>query len=90
MPRKPGSELLRGADSIVEDRGVDLQTPDRVRIGRTAVPVVFDPQHRPALFGGDPPAQFLMPARDILVQVMQPQGQVDLPAAARPLTVTGT
>src|SRR6185437_11563809 len=28
----------------------------------------------------DPPAQFLVPAGDVAVQVVQPQGQVDLPA----------
>jgi hypothetical protein len=84
---KPASELLRGTDSAINHGGADLQATDLLRIFRPTVPVVFDAQHRAALFGGDALAQYFVPACDILVQVVQPQGQVDLPRAARVLQV---
>ena len=62
---KPGSELVRGTDSVVDHGGVDLQATDLMRVGGPKVPVVFDAQHRAALFGGDALAQFFVPARDV-------------------------
>src|SRR5215469_11714348 len=82
VPGKPGSELVRGADTIIDHGGVDLQATDVIWVSRPAVPVVFDAQHRDALLSGDAVTQLLVPVRDIAVQVVQPQRQVDLPATA--------
>jgi hypothetical protein len=56
-----------------------------LRLFRPTVPVVFDAHQRAALLGGDALARYFVPACDILVQLVQPQGQVDLPRAARVL-----
>lgn len=50
---KPGSELARGAHSVIDHGGIDVQATDLIRISRPPVPHLFDAQHRAALFGGD-------------------------------------
>jgi hypothetical protein len=68
-----GSELAGGPHAVVENRGIDLQAADLVRVARPTVPVVLDAQHRDPLLGGDPLAQFFVPARHVCVQVVQLQ-----------------
>lgn len=79
---QPGIELLRGANPVVEDGGVDLHTADLVRIAGKPVPYVLDPEDRAALLDRDALAQALMPGRQVRVRIVQPQGQVDAPRPA--------
>src|SRR5262245_8224401 len=74
-----------GAHAVIDPGGIDVPATDLIGICRPPVPHVFDAQHRATLFGGDALAQLLMPARDIDMRIMQPQGQIDPPAVARPL-----
>jgi hypothetical protein len=62
---KPGGELARGAHSVIDHGGVDVQATDLIRISRPPVPHLFDSQHRAALFGGYALAQLFVPARDV-------------------------
>jgi hypothetical protein len=71
---EPGSELARGAAPVVDDSDVDAQATDLVGIGWPPVPGVFDAQDRAALLGGDAFVQFFVPACDVEVGIVQPQG----------------
>src|SRR6185437_3579720 len=81
-PGQPGRELARRPHAVLENGGVDVQAANAVRVTGPPVPDVLDPQHRAALLGGDAAAQLLVPAGDVEVRVVQPQCQVDPPAAA--------
>ena len=63
---EPAPELLRRANAVIDNGGVDLEATDLIRVARQPKPHVVDPQHRRALLIGDRVTQRLMPRRDVL------------------------
>src|SRR4051795_459685 len=77
--RQPVRERLRTADPIFDDSHVDLCPGDLIGIAGPSMPNVLDPQDCSSLLHGDPFPEPLVPVGDVLVEVMQPQSQVDTP-----------
>jgi hypothetical protein len=82
---EPAAELLRCTDVILENGGVDLEATNPIGVARQAKPHVLDPQHSRTLSVGDRVTQCLMPSRDVLVKIVQPQREVQPPRTSRTL-----
>jgi hypothetical protein len=74
---EPAAELLRCSDVILENGGVDLGATNPIGVARQAKPHVLDPQHCRTLAVSDRVTQCLMPSRDVLVRIAQPQREVE-------------
>jgi hypothetical protein len=76
---EPAAELLRRSDAVIDNCGIDLEAANPIGVAREAKPHVLDPQHCRTLAVGDRVTQCLMPSRDVLVRIAQPQREVEPP-----------
>jgi hypothetical protein len=78
---EPMPELIRCAYAVIDNGGVDLLAADLIGITRQPKPHVLDLEHRSALIIGDRVTQRLVPRRDVLMKIVQPERKVEAPDA---------